>query len=299
MKGTPQARNLAVNPNLLEDERPMRSTLNPVAACAALLLSLSISSPLLAATETEHRLQAAVDSDHRSAADRARDAYRHPLETLLWLGIRDDMTVVEVTPGAGWYTDILAPFLRDRGQYYAAGFDPDSNVEFFRRAAQRFQHKIASNPALYGDVKITVLAPPDQTRIAPPESADMVLTFRNVHNWMAAGTTDMIFDAMYQALKPGGILGVVEHRGDPGSAQDPKARSGYVFEEYVIERAQAAGFEFVDRAEINANPRDTKDHPEGVWTLPPTLRLGEQDRERYLAIGESDRMTLKFVKPMR
>jgi predicted methyltransferase len=275
----------------------MRPKLNPAAACAALLLSLAIAPSVFAATDVERKLRAVVAADHRGAADRARDEYRHPVETLLWLGIRDDMTVVEVTPGAGWYTDILAPFLRERGQYYAAGFDPDSRVDFFRNAAERFRQKIASNPELYGDVKITVLAPPEQTRIAPPGSADMVLTFRNVHNWMAAGTTDTVFAAMYEALKPGGILGVVEHRGDPAQAQDPKARSGYVTEEYVIARAQAAGFELVDRAEINANPRDTKDHPEGVWTLPPTLRLGDQDRERYLAIGESDRMTLKFVKP--
>lgn len=278
----------------------MKPFLSSAAGCAALLLSLALASTALqAATDVASRLLAVVDGDHRSAADRARDGYRHPVETLLWFGIRDDMTVVEVTPGAGWYTDILAPFLRERGQYYAAGFDPDSRVDFFRSAAERFRQKITSSPELYGDVKITVLAPPEHTRIAPPESADMVLTFRNVHNWMAAGTTDMIFAAMYQALKPGGILGVVEHRGDPARPQDPQARSGYVTEDYVIERARAAGFEFIDRSDINANPRDTRDHPEGVWTLPPTLRLGDRDRERYLAIGESDRMTLKFVKPPR
>ncbi|MDX9740445.1 MAG: methyltransferase [Gammaproteobacteria bacterium] len=277
----------------------MRPNRSPVTACVALLLSLAVSVSAAAAPDNEHKLRTIIEGEHRSEADRARDVHRHPVETLLWMGIRDDMTVVEVTPGAGWYTDILAPFLRDHGQYYAAGFDPDSSVGFFRNAALRFRQKVEADPALYGDVKITVLAPPAHTRIAPPESADMVLTFRNVHNWMAAGTTEAIFDAVYQALKPGGILGIVEHRGDPERPQDPKARFGYVNEEYVIARAEAAGFEFVDRSDINANPRDTKDHPEGVWTLPPTLRLGDDDRERYLAIGESDRMTLKFVKPLR
>jgi len=150
---------------------------------------------------------------------------------------------------------------------------------------------------LYGKVKITVLAPPDKTAIAPAGSADMVLTFRNIHNWMAAGTADQVFAAMFAALKPGGVLGVVEHRGNPAVPQDPKAKSGYVNQDYAIRLAEKAGFKFVEGSEINANPRDTKDHPKGVWTLPPTFALEDEDRAKYLAIGESDRFTLKFVKP--
>lgn len=270
----------------------------PPLSSALIALLLALAMPVFAASPTEDRLRAIAGDEHRGQADRARDVHRHPVETLLWLGIREDMTVVEISPGAGWYTDILAPFLRDHGVYYAAGFDPESSVGFFRNAAQRFQAKIESAPTLYGDVKFTILAPPEHTEIAPAESVDLVLTFRNVHNWMNADTTGAVFEAMYRALKPGGTLGLVEHRADPAAPEDPRARSGYVSEAQVIRFAEAAGFEFVDRTEINANPRDTRDHPEGVWTLPPTLRLGDQDRERYLAIGESDRMTLRFVKPI-
>lgn len=254
------------------------------------------SSPLLADTGAG-KLERIVAGEHRTAENRERDVHRHPVETLRWFGLREDMTVVEISPGGGWYTEIIAPFVKGSGTYYAAGFDPDSSVEFFRRGAQRFAEKLEASPELYGEVVTTVLAPPGQMDIAPAGSADLVLTFRNVHNWMAAGTADDVFAAMYRALKPGGTLGVVEHRAAPGQPLDPKAASGYVGEEQVIALAKSAGFEFVDRSEINANPADAKDHPEGVWTLPPTLRLGAQDRERYLAIGESDRMTLKFVKP--
>ena len=150
---------------------------------------------------------------------------------------------------------------------------------------------------IYSKVNITVLEPPKQTTIAPAGSADRVLTFRNIHNWMNAGTADDVFAAMYTALKPGGILGVVEHRGDPNVAQDPKAGSGYVNQDYAIKLAEKAGFKFVASSEINANPKDTKNYKKGVWTLPPTLALKDQDRDVYLAIGESDRFTLKFVKP--
>ncbi|MGE0821410.1 MAG: class I SAM-dependent methyltransferase [Candidatus Binatia bacterium] len=247
--------------------------------------------------ESSAALQAILSGSHRSDADKARDQYRHPVETLTWFGITDGMTVVEVTPGGGWYTDILAPFLKERGTYYAAGFDPDSEVEYMKKGAQRFKEKLAANPEVFGKTKVTVLAPPDKTDIAPEGSADMVLTFRNVHNWMAQGQSEAVFKAMYKALKPGGILGVVEHRGKPDIEQDPKAASGYVRQDVVIKMAEQAGFQLVDRSEINANPKDTKDYPQGVWTLPPVLRLKDADKDKYLAIGESDRMTLKFVKP--
>ena len=247
--------------------------------------------------KTTAALKTVIAGSHRTDADKARDQYRHPLETLTWFGVKDDMTVVELFPGGGWYTDILAPFLKERGTYYAAGFDPESEVEYMKRGAQRFKEKIDANAELFGKTKITVLAPPNKTEIAPAGSADMVLTFRNVHNWMSSGQADDVFQAMYKALKPGGVLGVVEHRGNPDAPQDPKAASGYVREDHVIKLAESAGFKLADRSEINANPKDTKDYEKGVWTLPPVLRLKETDKEKYMAIGESDRMTLKFVKP--
>jgi predicted methyltransferase len=242
-------------------------------------------------------LRAVIASTHRPDADKARDQYRHPQETLTWFGIKDNLTVVEIWPGGGWYTDILAPFLKERGTYYAAGLDPESEAEFARNGARRFKEKLAATPDLFNQVKVTILAPPAKTDIAPEGSADLVLTFRNVHNWMANGQAEAVFKAMYRALKPGGMLGVVEHRGNPAVPQDPKAASGYVNEDYVVKLAEGAGFQLAGRSEINANPKDTKDYPQGVWTLPPVLRLKDVDREKYLAIGESDRMTLKFVKP--
>ena len=243
-------------------------------------------------------LQAAIAGAHRSEADKARDKYRHPLETLTWFGIKDNMTVVEVWPGrGGWYTDILAPFLKERGTYYAAGVDPQSSVEPRRIAAKSFKDKLAANTVVFGGVKETILSPPTHVDIAPEGSADMVLTFRNVHNWVADGQAEVVFKAMHRALKPGGILGVVEHRANATVPQDPKAASGYVREDVVIKLAEDAGFKLAGKSEINANPKDTKDYSQGVWTLPPVLRLKDVDKEKYLAIGESDRMTLKFVKP--
>jgi len=258
---------------------------------------------VLALTFTYARVQAAGDdqaavvaslktilaSRERSPENRARDRYRHPLETLTWFGIKPDMTVVEISPGAGWYTEILAPFLKAHGKLYEAVRSGE--------AAQRFKRKLAANPAMYSKVIITEHGPPETTGIAPAGSADMVLTFRNVHNWISGGYAKDMFKAMYLALKPGGVLGLVEHRGNPALPQDPKASSGYVREDYVIKLAEGAGFQLVGRSEINANPKDTKDYPDGVWTLPPTLRLKARDRQKYLAIGESDRMTLKFIKP--
>ena len=234
-------------------------------------------------------LERAVNSASRRPKDRARDNYRHPTETLEFFGIKPDMTVVEIWPGGGWYTDILAPYLRDRGKLYEAIQSGENEAGY--------KKKLADDPARFGKITVTELAPPEKLDIAPAGSADMVLTFRNVHNWMSRGYADQVFKAMYTALKPGGILGVVEHRGDPAKPQDPKAASGYVREDKVIKLAEQAGFHLVARSEISANPRDSKDYAKGVWTLPPSLRLGDTDKAKYLAIGESDRMTLKFVKP--
>jgi len=260
----------------------------------ALLATPAIASDMKQATDA--KLQQVINGDHRSADNSARDQYRKPLETLSWLGIKDNMTVVEITPGGGWYTEILAPYLKENGSYYAAGFDGEDGANWARRAAKRFNDKLAADPANYGKVNVTVLAPPNKTEIAPAGSADMVLTFRNVHNWMAAGTSDAVFNAMYRALKPGGTLGVIEHRGNPEVKQDPKAKSGYVNEAYTIAMAEKAGFKLAGKSELLANAKDSRNHPKGVWTLPPRLRLGNEDKAKYLAIGESDRMLLKFVK---
>jgi predicted methyltransferase len=241
------------------------------------------------------RLKEIIAGDQRSAENKARDQYRHPYETLTFFGITPDMTVVEVYPGRGWYTEILAPYLKGYGTFYAAEHPGDPSYAAVQRSLAAFDEMVAAAPELYGEVKRTKLTKDGD--IAPPGTADLIVTFRNTHSWMGAGTADEAFAAMYKALKPGGVLGVVQHRGDPDVPQDPKAASGYVTEDYVIALANKAGFELAEKSEINANPKDTKDYAKGVWTLPPSLRLGDEDRDKYIAIGESDRMTLKFVKP--
>ncbi len=242
-------------------------------------------------------LAALIAGDHRSAENKARDAWRHPRETLEFFGLQPDMSVIEIWPGGGWYTEILAPYLRERGSSIAAHWNPEGAPEFVHDMVRAYQEKLAARPDLYDRVQVVVLAPPEQTAMVEPESVDMVMTFRNIHNWMASGQAETVFAAMYRALKPGGVLGVVEHRAKNDQPQDPKARSGYVREDYAIGLAEQAGFVLEGRSEINANPADTKDYEGGVWTLPPTLRNGDEDREKYLAIGESDRFTLRFRKP--
>ncbi len=234
----------------------------------------------------------------RSSENRARDVWRHPSQTLEFFGIKPDQHVVEIWPGGGWYAEILAPYLRGSGQYIAAGFvtgekdAPEWRIESARALDARF----AADPALFGKPLVTQLGIPNSWTAAPAGSADLVLTFRNVHNWLKGGYEAQMFKALYEALKPGGTLGVVEHRARPGTSLEKMIASGYVTEAHVIELAKAAGFSLQAKSEINANPKDDTDHPEGVWTLPPTLRLGDKDREKYLAVGESDRMTLRFVK---
>jgi len=239
----------------------------------------------------------APDTEHRASANMLRDEFRHPYETLSFFDVRRDHTVVEIWPGAGWYTEILAPMLARHGTYYAAHFDPQSKVKFFRTMRSRFEEKLAADAVHYQHVKLTRFAPPALVDIAPTGSADRVLTFRNVHNWMRNNSEQAAFDAFYKALKPGGILGVVEHRAPQSFTLQQMIDSGYVSESYVIELAQNAGFELLAKSEINANPNDDKQHPDGVWSLPPTLRGGEINKDTYTAIGESDRMTLKFQKP--
>lgn len=246
--------------------------------------------------ETAEAIERILAGDHRSEAHRARDRYRHPKETLLFFGVRPEMQIVEIWPGGeGWYTEILAPLVRGQGRYYAAQYAADPSNEYASRELARFREKLASRPDLYDRVIVTTLGPAGAP-IAPPGSVDMVVSFRNIHSWMSRGWAPQAFAAMYAALKPGGVLGVVEHRGR-GGEQDPKARSGYVNEDYAVRLIEAAGFRLVGKSAVNDNALDTKDYEQGVWTLPPTLRLGATDRQKYLDIGESDRFTLKFEKP--
>lgn len=246
-------------------------------------------------------LDSVIASPHRAESS-ARDAYRNPKATLEFFDVKPDMTVVEIWPGAGgWYTEILAPYLRDKGTLYAAHFSADSESEFYRNARAKFAEKLNASPALYDKVVVTSFEPPAIIDIAREGTADRVLTFRSVHSWYMRGGGDeriaSAFSAFYKALKPGGILGVVEHRLPMSRPYSDQETSGYMREDYVIKQAQLAGFKLVAKSEINANPADTTLHPQGVWTLPPTLRLGEEKRAHYLKIGESDRMTLKFIKP--
>mgnify|MGYP000227021133 CR=1 FL=1 len=282
----------------------IQQTLAAARTYCVLLTTLLAALPALPAAaepatdcQAEQRLEAVLASPHRSEANRARDVYRHPAATLRFFDVEPQMSVVEIWPGGGgWYTEVLAPYLKGCGKYFAASFDPDSEVPFYRLNAEKFAQKLAADPEHYSEVKLMVLQPPDQMVIAAPGSVDRVLTFRNVHNWMKAGHAEKVFAAMYRALKPGGILGVVEHRAAPDTVQDIRAESGYVSEAHVLQLATQAGFKLMDRSEINDNPKDDREHPAGVWTLPPSLRLGDEGREYYLAIGESDRMTLKFIK---
>jgi predicted methyltransferase len=260
---------------------------------AATLIGLSIGS--CSAGDGGVSLEEIVVGDHRSAESIARNAQRHPVETLEFFGLEADMRVVEIWPGGAWYTEVLAPYLNESGQYVAAGWDPESEIEFIAAGVKKFQDKLAARPDLYGNAEMTVLMPPAKWDLGPAESADMVLTFRNIHNWMPRGYTEEMFARIYAVLKPGGVLGVVEHRGNPDVEQDPKAKSGYVNQDFAIALAEAAGFKLVATSEINANPKDTKDYENGVWTLPPTLRAG--DDPKWQEIGESDRFTLKFIKP--
>jgi predicted methyltransferase len=272
----------------------VRSTMRAcaVALCAALAVPL-------AQADTAQQLDTILAGKHRDPKNAARDKYRHPAETLLFFGIQPNMTVVEVWPSGGWWTEILAPLLKDQGRYYAAYFPTEwpKTPDYLKTREKAFDAMLAARPDLYGKVVKTKLLAPEWVDIAPRSSADMVLTFRNVHNWAKAGNADAMFKAFYDALKPGGILGVKDHRAKPGTPFQQQIDSGYMTEAWVIATAEKAGFKFVGGSEANANPRDTKDHEKGVWTLPPTLALGDKDREKYLSIGESDRMTLKFVKP--
>lgn len=233
---------------------------------------------------------------HRRPGNVARDPYRHPAETLAFFGIRADSRVVEILPGSGgYYMEILAPFLAAKGLYVAANRDELAAPQYLADH-QKLLERLQAEPALYGKVVVTKFNA-DRHDIAPPGSADFVLTFRNLHNWIERGEAEAALRAFHKALKHGGVLGVVDHRGRTDQSQAAQMKSGYVREDYAIALIERAGFVLAGRSEVNANPKDSKDHPEGVWTLPPTYRMKDKDRARYAAIGESDRFTLKFVKP--
>ncbi len=252
---------------------------------------------LASAVEPSQNIQAAVESSLRTATNVERDQYRHPVETLTFFEIEKDDHVVEIWPGRGWYSEVLAGLLKTEGKLYAAHFAANSDVKYFQRSRQNFEARVAAESELFGEVELTEFHPPSKVSAGPAASADHVLTFRNVHNWMKAGYAEAAFEEFFQLLKPGGILGVVEHRAKSGTSLEDMIKSGYVTEEKVVQLATAAGFTLEAKSEVNANAKDSTVHPRGVWTLPPSLRLGDDQRSKYLAVGESDRMTLKFRKP--
>ena len=247
---------------------------------------------LVCTSLTAHDLKGAVSSEDRTPKNMLRDSARNPVETLSFFGIKSDMVVVELSPGGGWYTEILANYIHYPGTLIATHWSKDSDVAYFRRGRANFEKKISEKP-MYGRVEIVDL----DSELADADSVDAVLTFRNLHNWLGPNM-DNIFSNTYKALKPGGVFGIVEHRAKPGTSMEVMKKSGYVTEAHALEIARKHGFELVAKSEINANPKDTADHPKGVWTLPPVYRLKDKDREKYSAIGESDRMTLLFKKPI-
>jgi predicted methyltransferase len=249
------------------------------------------------ADEADAAIAAAVAGEHRSAEHRARDAHRHPAETLRFFGLQPGMKVIEMLPGAdGWYTEILAPVLRDKGLLITEVLPPRAPPAYAKAQFEGFNKKLDAAPALYDRVERRTLDGSPLV-LGPPGSVDMVLTFRSTHGWIRTAQFDEVYSAIFDVLRSGGILGIEQHRAPDDADVTESAKKGYVPQRHLIEQLELIGFELEESAEINANPRDTKDYPDGVWTLPPTLVLGEKDRARYTAIGESDRMTLRFRKP--
>lgn len=267
----------------------------PLAAGLAACASYADEAPVAKSTASaKAAIDAAVAAPTRTPANLARDQYRNPAATLAFFGLKPGQTVVELWPGGGWYTEILAPHANaGGGTYYAAA--P------WERGLNRIKEWQGAKPELYGNIKLAEFPNAGTNPKVADGSADVVLTFRNVHNWRFGGAdnTANAFRQIFAMLKPGGTLGVVEHRLNEDQPVALEEKSGYMKESSVIAYAEAAGFKLVAKSEINANPKDTKDYEKGVWTLPPNLREGDKDREKYLAIGESDRMTLKFVKPAK
>ncbi len=276
------------------------SALGLIAACSNVtaappaLVAPTEAQPLDPATDA--KLTAALAGAHRTDKERARDGFRHPKETLAFFGLKDTMTVVELWAGGGFYTAVLAPVLAERGKLVVTHFDPNGPPKSYEtREAKDLLARFDATPDVFGKVQRQLL-PSKTFDFGPDASADMVVTFRSVHNWMDDGYVDGVFAAAFKVLKPGGVLGVVEHRGKPGMTLQQIKDNGYVPEDVVIKLGEKAGFVLAARSEINANARDTKDYAKGVWALPPALANKDVDREKYVAIGESDRMTLRFVK---
>jgi len=247
---------------------------------------------------TTAALDAALAAPTRSAENRSRDVYRHPGETLEFFGFRPDMTVIELWAGGGWYTEILAPALRDSGRLIVTTYGETDDPEAYRTKSHRMLvEKLAKAPDVYDEVELLTFWPPEADSLGESASADLIVTFRNIHSMTRRGQQQAFFAAAYDVLKPGGVLGIVQHRASEGVDPVENADKGYIPQSYVVSLAEDAGFRLDGTSEINANAKDTRDYPEGVWTLPPRLRSKDPDKSRFIAIGESDRMTLRFVKP--
>jgi predicted methyltransferase len=267
-----------------------------IMTCFSLLLPNANASSSAERLAMAPLLDKAIAGEHRSAANSARDNQRHPKETLMFFGIKPGMKVLEILPGGGWYTEILAPALQDRGQLTVASFGAENPSEYMRNVHKRYIAKMESNPQVYGQVKTQVFEDDGYLTEVASGSQDMVLTFRNSHNWIRFGGIEQAYASFFRVLKKGGVLGVVQHRAEPGTDIKQAAEQGYVAEAYLVKLAESMGFELVAESQVNANAKDTKDYPRGVWSLPPSFREKDHNREAYGAIGESDRMTLRFVK---
>jgi len=273
-----------------------------LAAFLVLLLGSAAATQAATPSDVDHALAAAINGPQRSPAHVARDKYRHPAQTLEFFGIRPDMRVVEVLPGGGWYTEILAPFLHDHGELVEATAPQNSRSPFARRMAMRYAEKLAAKPAIYGRVTREPFELPAYMPLGAPDSADMVLTFRNMHDLIFANVHGVATDALlqrflrsaYRVLKPGGILGIVAHRADADMPAAKSHKLGRLPQAFLVHEAEQAGFRLAATSEVNANAKDPRTMP--VWYLPPSLELGAKDRAKYEAIGEADNMTLKFVK---
>lgn len=275
----------------------------PLTLCVLTLLTACFSAPEPQESTVDSSITSAISSasegEHRSPDNIARNKYRHPIQTLSFFGLNEGMTVLEIHPGGLWYTEVLAPVLKNNGKLIVAGHDIRiaDQPDYRYRQQANMEKRFVEQAEVFGEIEIALFTPPASIALGEPGSIDMILTFRNFHGWIRDGVASVNMKAFYEALKPGGVLGVVQHRTDtPGPLSSGKI-NGYVSEAQMIELAESAGFFLEARSEINANPNDTHQHPAGVWTLPPSLRLGEQNREEYLKIGESDRMTLRFRKP--
>lgn len=276
-----------------------------------ILMGMAVVLPVCAGDlPVEARVERAMFGDHRSEANIERNRYRHPVGTLTFLGLQDGMTVMEIWPGAGWYTEILAPVMRHQGQFIVAAYDVDvpDQPQYRYRLQETLLEKFASRPDIYDQVAIAPYSPPESASLGDPDSIDLLLTFRNTHGWVGGGVAQDIFGEFARVLKPGGILGVVQHRAESGSDPMKTSEMGYLSEQVVIDLARKAGLYLEARSEVNANPADSRDYEGGVWSLPPGLSLCrdiESEDEisaciaKYRAIGESDRMTLRFRKPLQ